>query len=82
LAKPADAFPLRKLAEDRAFDRWLRCEAIRQLAGARTRRVVRLMRLLGDRAADSMPPPPDNPNQQEVMAIRFRQARTWPGPRL
>lgn len=77
LAKPTDSISLlRRLAEDRALDPWLRCEAIRELAKAQDSASGPLLkRLLETDPPTPMPLPRDDANQQEVMVIRFRQAR-------
>jgi HEAT repeat protein len=61
---------------DRAHDPWLRCEAIRQLARVKEPTSVEfLMRLVETEPATPMALPSREATQQEVMAVRFRQAR-------
>lgn len=77
LASPTDRVPLlRRLAEDRALDPWMRSEAIRQLAAVRdTGSADLLMRLLASEPTMAMPVPRPDATQQDVMALRHRQVR-------
>jgi HEAT repeat protein len=77
LVDPADrTAQLMRLAEDRPLDAQLRCDAIRALAAVREDRVIDLlMRLLEQEPRRKIALPPGQPTQQQVMALRFVQAR-------
>lgn len=77
LAHPSDRVELlRRLAGDRALDLWARSNAIRELGVARdTASSQLLMGLLEHEPPIPMPLAKDRPDQQEVMIVRYRQAR-------
>lgn len=77
LAKPVDRIELlRRVAEDRGLDLLMRCEAIQQLGKAKdTAAAPILMRMVETEPAISMPLPSNSATQQEVMMVRYRQAR-------
>jgi HEAT repeat protein len=77
LAKPVDRIELlRKVAGDRGLDLLLRSEAIQQLGKEKdTAAAPLLMRLVEHEPAIPMPLPSNAATQQEVMMVRYRQAR-------
>jgi HEAT repeat protein len=77
LARPEDRLPLlRQVAGDRGVNLLMRCEAIQELAKANdTGASPLLMRLLEHEPPIPMIMPKPGANQQEVMAVRFRQVR-------
>jgi HEAT repeat protein len=77
LARPADRLPLlRRVAEDRGLDLQTRCEAILVLGATKDQEAVDvLMNLLEHEPAVPMPLPRPRATQQEIMAVRHRQAR-------
>jgi HEAT repeat protein len=77
LASPTDRIPLlRRVAEDRALDLLMRCEAIQALGTAQDTGATQLLvRLLENEPRIANPLPSAFPNQQEVLAVRFREAR-------
>jgi HEAT repeat protein len=77
LAKPVDRIELlRRVAEDRGMDLLMRSEAVQQLGKAKdTAAAPLLMRLVEHEPAIAMPLPSTSATQQEVMMVRYRQAR-------
>jgi HEAT repeat protein len=77
LARPVDRLPLlRRAAEDRGLDLQTRCEAILVLGAARDGDAVDvLMKLLEREPAIPMPLPRPGATQQEIVGVRYRQAR-------
>ena len=65
-----------RLAEDRALDRLLRCDAIRALAGVREDRVIEaLTQILEQEPRITIALPAGPPTQQQIMILRHAQAR-------
>src|SRR5262249_46303430 len=77
LQSPADrSVYLRQFAADRAFDLLSRCEAIQALADIKdTGATDILIKLLENEPAAYMPLPGPSGTQQEIMVIRYQQAR-------
>jgi HEAT repeat protein len=77
LVDPADRAPLlRQAAEDRTVDLAMRCQAIQALGEAQDTAAVELLaRLVEQEPPIPMPLPRDGANQQELMMVRYRQAR-------
>jgi HEAT repeat protein len=77
LARSEDRIPLlRQVAADRGVNLLMRCEAIQELAKAHdTGASPLLMRLLEQEPPIPMVMPKPGANQQELMAVRFRQVR-------
>jgi HEAT repeat protein len=77
LVDPADRTSyLIRLAEDRALDGQLRCEALRALAGVNEGGVIEaLMRILEHEPRTTIALPAGPPTQQQIMMLRYAQAR-------
>ena len=77
LADPADRIPyLIQLAEDRAFQGLLRCDALRALFNVNEERVVdAFIRILENEPRFALAPPEGPGIQQQIMEIRRVQAR-------
>jgi HEAT repeat protein len=77
LADPADRLTyLIQIAEDRALEGLLRCDALRELAGANEERVVDvLVRILENEPRFAMSLPETGGNAQQIMEIRRIQGR-------
>jgi len=77
LASPSDRVPfLRQAAEDRDVDLLTRCQAIAALGEARDKDSTDLfVRLLEQEPPIPNPMPPRKPSQQEIMMMRYREAR-------
>jgi HEAT repeat protein len=77
LARPGDRLPLlRRVAEDRGLDLQTRCEAILALGAAKDPQSADLlMHLLEHEPPVPMPMPRGKATQQDLMAVRHRQAR-------
>lgn len=81
LVDPADrTFYLMGLAEDRAAEGQLRAEAIRTLARVKEERVIEsLSRILESEPRLTIALPPGPPTEQQLMALRYAQARDVAG---
>ncbi|HEV8437193.1 MAG TPA: HEAT repeat domain-containing protein [Methylomirabilota bacterium] len=77
LASPSDRIPLlRQVAEDTGLDLLMRCQAIQALGVSKdTGAADLLLRLLEREPPITMPGLKDQLTQQEIMAVRYREAR-------
>jgi HEAT repeat protein len=77
LTSPTDRVPLlRQIAKDDSLDPLMRCQAIQALGGLKDAGSEEiLIHLLEREPVSTMPRPKDSPSEQEIMVIRYKQAR-------